>query len=232
MPGVDGIVGNRALLQAVADSLDIEGVRRFPNLINTVDIKAVIDLGLFLQAGNRVDTIRQGDVATAGPTFVLDTLVQGNLSLVGPFPFSGAFRGISNNDDGARDVRVHALNVRLQLDAAGAVALAGAVIDCFLRFDNTAVAPSPAGGITNIYTGIFTIDAAITQYNITLGGFPSVDATSGGSERKGMDWSGFVPAGWVLSSLIATRGPAFPANSTYSARIAGSSYPKGFVPAR
>lgn len=226
-------IGNKELLRAMANFLAILDVKQAPSRLNTEEVQAVFDLSRGF-SGPRTDLIRQGDIATGGPAFTLDGLVTGNVSLVGPFPQGSAFRGLTNgsspagaNTDPNLDTKVHAASIRIQLDAAGAVALGGAIIDFFFRFDNTAIFASPLGGITNVYTGIFTVDPAITQYNITLGGYPAVDAASGGSNRVPLPWSGFVPAQWVFSSLVQTRGPVFPANSVLTARIAGSQVPLG-----
>lgn len=218
-----GRIQNRGLIQTAADALNLEGVTRFPSTLDLSDIKAVYDIGQITSP--RTDIIRQGDIGIAsGPVVDVSAVANGILAIIGPFPAS--FAGISSqlsSATSALDSKVRAASFRLQFDAAGAVAFAGNIIDFFLRYDN-----APGGGlITNIFTGIFTIDAAITQYNITLGGYPAVDATSGGSNRVPLPWDGFVPHPWTLAWLIQTRGPVFPANTIFSARVAAGQSIKG-----
>jgi len=195
--GASGRIGNRALLQAVADALQMEGVTRAPGVLNTDVVNVVYDLaggggggmpGRTIisgqNTGNNVAGLIAPDFRVLGDPNVSTSPLKDNADIL---PGTNTF-----------ETRVLALSSFLNFDAAGALAFNGKTVNLYLSLLRQGVAPD---AMVVAKTPMWTIATGETQY------WWALDSAS---------WSGYVPAELDLWLTIESAdGTAFPANTSW-----------------
>jgi len=200
-----GRIQNRTLIQRAADVLNVEGVKRFPAILDLGDIKAVYVLG--------------GESASA-PSFSLGKTYNGNDSLDGLATLSQYITARSSdaqsplyvNDDYALDLV--GLQLEINFDAAGAALNNGRQMSLILaRFQNyTSI---DMNEILRLYPWQ-TIVAGTLVYNFGLASFNQGNTTV--TPSLSIPRYLHIPKGdrlILLVSFMTGAGP-FPANTFFN----------------
>jgi hypothetical protein len=209
-----GRIINRTLLARVADLLNLEGVKRFPSVLDLNDIKAVIDIGRF------------DGLATPGAGQGVAYAIGEEDDAVGGSDAVGYVIGLADGLPGGKDIswRVDHLDFRLEFDAAGRTAMIDKQVSLQVRLFDTQADPGPQ--VTPIYLAswFYGVLGGPLIYPWTLHGWSQGAVANFGSFGS-HTWHGVVPAYggadpdrfWGLQ-IIASRvdGLNFPANTTKS----------------
>lgn len=224
---MEGRILNRSLLAKVADFLNLEGVKRFPPVLDTDNIKAVFDIGRFM------DSVVPA-APPALPTFYQNANHTGNLPAntvsVG-VPLVGAAAVASvvvANDQGntpfsaTTEARILSINSSVGYTAAGAAADAAInapLIAMIQLFD-------PGGiGIAFPIQETFAIVENVSPYSYTWTfpagrRFAAAAAATNQIQGATSGWDGYVPPGWRCAFHITRIGgggffPALTSVDTY-----------------
>jgi len=195
--GADGRIGNRALLQAIADALQVEGVRRAPGQLNTDVVNVVYDIaggGGGGMPGRRIISGQNTGNSVAG-LIAPDFRVLGDPN-VSVSPLKDNVATLPATD--TYETRVLALSMFLNFDAAGALAFNGKGVNVYVSLLRQGVAPDAMIVAKNPQ---WTIATGETQY------WWALDNAS---------WTGYVPPEldlWV--TIESNDGTAFPANTVW-----------------
>lgn len=209
----EGRVLNRELLAAAAAFLgQLEGVRQFPAVLDTTDIKVVLDLSRFdglatPNAGMGVAyNIGQADMSAVSPEFVA-TIIGDGAGLQGA-------PGVS--------WRVDHLDLEITFDAAGRTAMVDKQMFLYVEIFDTGGDPGPFARPINLCNWWYGVLLGPLRYAWTLYGWSQAGVANLGTYGS-HTWHGVVPAVapnqflsefWGLRLVIGrVDGVALPANT-------------------
>lgn len=208
-------IGNKGLLRRLAAALKILDVKQFPSRLETDSVKVVAALDL---GPNSFAQWQAYQVIGAAGLFTLSWQLFGGAG-------SGNFPTAANDPDKDNDVVILGMHIAVQLDAAGAAALAGQRV--------VIVHQRQALGAT---IGVLTMGIINTQaiagpqlyYDWSFPFWSSKPVGASTPYAFGPE-SVYVPAGSIYSLVIATSGGgAWPANTDVTVEAFGIKVPKGF----
>lgn len=188
----DGEIQNRVMLDAVANALDIGGVRRYPIAMNMDSVQVVLNVS---QWASKPMFISNGSNSGYFPT---STLTVG-VNIIGS---SSVDSLITTNSGGIiaadplREARVMSLAATVDYSAAGATADAG------IRLEGNFILKDPKGGSLSFPLRIDFAEVQNCSPNAFPFTFPSGIFMQGNSitraarDSAGLMWDGYIPPGW------------------------------------
>jgi hypothetical protein len=218
-----GRIQNRTILQRVADFLNLEGVKRFPAVLDTTDIKAVIDIGRFENLAT--PNGGQGAVYAIGD---VDVDVGGNAEYVGEVIGDVGGGGLQGGP--GVSWRVDHLDLEIEFNAAGRTAMVDKQMFLYVEIFDTGGDPGPRNRPINLANWFYGILNGPLRYPWTLYGWSQGAVANFGSWGS-HSWHGVVPAVdsseflsefWGLRIVIGrVDGAAMPAGTTvtWAARV-------------
>lgn len=221
-----GRILNKALLDRVANLLNLEGVRRFPSILDLDDIKAVIDIG-------RIDGLATPGAGQGQWESYSLTYNVGGLSEQSAAPI------LQGAETGLNAFRVEVISMLFTfIDAAALATFTANNLSIAMEVGFLYSEGDP--GFVPIYVGQFTPVAEQLTYRVYLCGANTIPSGS----NVGATWNGAVPAhvdafgqGFVtlVANLFIPDDPSggsavFPANSTWNIFATAREGTNGIVP--
>jgi len=202
---VDGRLLNRALLQRAANHVNVEGVRRFPAVLDLSDIKVVLSLNV---PDDTVDLYRR--VESLLPINGASSVA---IEIVSPTTLTGVM-----NEE--LETELVGLDIQVSWTGGGGTAMAGLFVGVQLYMSD----PEGAGGpvyFCDLKNVVVPIAATPGGMHALLGPFSHVPNPS----TEQMLYMGnqriTVPAGWTLKAGPQLSTGVFPADTVLSIQAIG-----------
>lgn len=218
----EGQIGNRGLLKSVADALEMEGINRFPAVLNRDQVNVVVCLDPPWSAYETWMSV--------GTTIAIAALASVKWVVVGNESGAAIFDPFRQLDNASKEFVILGYRAVIRYDAGGAAADAGQ-INVFQN-DRQQVPGGPVAFHTRFEAGF--VDATRLFYGYyypTQMVYPQ--ASAGGFNRPaGLQGAPiWVPAGTTFGiSMSKLGGAVWPANTTIDVSAFGIKCPIGMRP--